>query len=320
MDAFWIMLKNVLLFVAYAVPGVLLVKSKLLKTSESLALSKVLTYVGMPFLILSSTLSIELTKSFAKTAITAVVFCFVITFAFFFLTILLTAKEKEEKKRGVMRFAMTFSNNGFLGIPLAMAVFKDNPFIISVAVVFNIINNIMLYTMGAYLISGDKSKISLKKALINPVVISFVLGIALNLVGIKNYLPEVVTFSDGLKNIVTPLSMMILGIKLANVPVKELFNNLTVYYVSFIKLIVMPLVSVVLGVLLIKALNLQMDAIYAFFIAFAVPTASLATTFADQFAGDTHSAVTCTLGSTLLSVITIPALFYLLNLILPFIN
>ena len=119
MDALWVMLKNVLLFVAYAVPGIILVKSKLLKINESLVLSKVLTYVGMPFLILSSTISIDLTNSFAKTAITAVVFCVIITFAFFFLTVLLTAKEKEEKKRGVMRFAMTFSNNGFLGIPLA---------------------------------------------------------------------------------------------------------------------------------------------------------------------------------------------------------
>ena len=316
MDALWIMLKNVLLFVAYAVPGVILVKSKLLKTGESLALSKVLTYVGMPFLILSSTVSIELTKSFAKTAITAVVFCIIITFAFFFLTVLLAAKEKEEKKRGVM----TFSNNGFLGIPLAMAVFKDNPFIVSVAVVFNIINNIMLYTMGAYLISGDKSKISFKKAVINPVVIAFAVGIVLNLIGIKKYIPEVVTFSDGLKNIVTPLSMMILGIKLADVPIKSLFNSKTVYYVSLIKLIVMPVVSVAIGVIVINALNIEVDAIYAFFIAFAVPTASLATTFADQFGGDTHSAVTCTLGSTLLSVLTIPILFYLLNLLIPYIS
>lgn len=320
MDALWVMLKNVLLFVAYAVPGIILVKSKLLKINESLVLSKVLTYVGMPFLILSSTISIDLTNSFAKTAITAVVFCVIITFAFFFLTVLLTAKEKEEKKRGVMRFAMTFSNNGFLGIPLAMTVFKDNPFIVSVAVVFNIINNIMLYTMGAYLISGDKSKISFKKAVINPVVIAFAVGIILNLVGIKKYIPEVVTFSDGLKNIVTPLSMMILGIKLADVPIKSLFNSKTVYYVSLIKLIVMPVVSVALGVLVIKALNIELDAIYAFFIAFAVPTASLATTFADQFGGDTHSAVTCTLGSTILSIFTTPVLFYLLNLIIPYIN
>ena len=73
MDALWIMLKNVLMFVAYALPGYILVKSKLLKTEESLALSKILTYVGMPFLILSSTISIDLTGSFMKTALTAVI-------------------------------------------------------------------------------------------------------------------------------------------------------------------------------------------------------------------------------------------------------
>ena len=319
MDALWIMLKNVLMFVAYALPGFILVKSKLLKTNESLALSKILTYVGMPFLILSSTISIDLTSAFIKTAITAVFACFAITFAFFFLTIFLTKNEKQEKKRGVMRFAMTFCNNGFLGIPLAMAVFKDNPFIISVAVVFNIVNNMLLYTVGAYLISGDKSKISFKKALVNPVIISFFIGVILNLTRVTVLIPEVATFSDGIKGIVTPISMMILGIKLANVPIKSLFNSLSVYYVSFIKLIVMPIISVAVGVLLIKVLSLNIDAIYAFFIAFAVPTASLATTFADQFDGDTNASVSCTLGSTILSVITIPVLFYLLNLLIPFI-
>ena len=319
MDALWIMLKNVLMFVAYALPGFILVKCKLLKTSESLALSKILTYVGMPFLILSSTISIDLTGSFIKTAITAVGICIVITAGFFFLTILLTKNEREEKKRGVMRFAMTFCNNGFLGIPLAMAVFKDNPLIISVVVVINIINNVLLYTVGAYLISGDKSKISFKKALINPVVISFVIGIAVNLINLREFVPEIVTFSDGIKSIVTPISMMILGIKLANVPVKSLFTTWSVYYVSIIKLIVMPIISVAVGVLLIKAILLEVDVIYSFFIAFAVPTASLATTFADQFNGDTNASVTCTLGSTLLSIITIPVLFYLLNLLIPFI-
>ena len=319
MDALWIMLKNVLMFVAYALPGYILVKSKLLKTEESLALSKILTYVGMPFLILSSTISIDLTGSFMKTALTAVISCFVITFAFFFLTIFLTKSEKQEKRRGVMRFAMTFCNNGFLGIPLAMAVFKDNPFIVSVVVVFNIVNNMLLYTVGAYLISGDKSKISFRKALLNPVIFSFILGVVFNLLRITAYVPEIATFSDGVKGIVTPLSMMILGIKLANVPMKSLFNSLSVYYVSFIKLIVMPIIAVIAGVLLIKALSLDVNTVYAFFIAFAVPTASLATTFADQFNGDTNASVAFTLGSTILSILTIPVLYYLLNLLMPFI-
>ena len=53
MDEFLIMLRNVLLFVALAVPGFLLVKGKVLKPEQSGALSKILMYLAMPFLIFS---------------------------------------------------------------------------------------------------------------------------------------------------------------------------------------------------------------------------------------------------------------------------
>ena len=49
MDALFTMLKNVILFVALAVPGYLLVKGKLLNAAHSGVLSKLLMYVGMPF-------------------------------------------------------------------------------------------------------------------------------------------------------------------------------------------------------------------------------------------------------------------------------
>jgi predicted permease len=81
----------------------------------------------------------------------------------------------------------------------------------------------------------------------------------------------------------------------------------------------MPIIAVASGVILINMLSLDVNTVYAFFIAFAVPTASLAPTFADQFGGDTNASVACTLGSTILSVITIPVLFYLLNLLVPYI-
>ena len=57
MDALWIMLRNVIVFVALALPGFILVKSKELTQQQSGALSKLLMYVGMPFLILTSTIN-----------------------------------------------------------------------------------------------------------------------------------------------------------------------------------------------------------------------------------------------------------------------
>ena len=53
MDEFIIMLRNVLLFVALAIPGYLLVKGKMLKPEQSGVLSKILMYLAMPFLIFS---------------------------------------------------------------------------------------------------------------------------------------------------------------------------------------------------------------------------------------------------------------------------
>ena len=57
MDVLWIMFRNVIVFVALALPGYILVKTKVLKQEQSGAVSKLLMYVGMPFLILASTIN-----------------------------------------------------------------------------------------------------------------------------------------------------------------------------------------------------------------------------------------------------------------------
>ena len=316
MDAFWSMITNVLIFVALALPGYILVKTKILKTNESGALSKLLTYVGMPFLILSSTLGIKFEQNFILIALLSAVSCLVLTILIFFISSLLTIKEKDDKKCGMMRFAMTFSNNGFLGIPLAMAVFGANSLIVSIVVILNILNNVLIFTLGIALVSGDKSKISFKKAFLNPVLIAFILGLILNLTGITKVIPQVCTFSDHLKNLVTPISMIVLGIKLAEVPIGSLFTSRDCYYVSVVKLIFVPVLAVLLGFALKLLFNLGDEIIMGFFIGFAMPTAGLASTFADQFNGDTKNSVVYTLGSTIFSILTISILYFLLNLVI----
>ena len=55
MNEFIIMLRNVLLFVALAIPGYLLVKCGIMKQEQSGVLSKILMFLAMPFLIFSGT-------------------------------------------------------------------------------------------------------------------------------------------------------------------------------------------------------------------------------------------------------------------------
>ena len=316
MGALLIMLKNVVLFVTLALPGYLLVKAKVLDPQHSGVLSKLLMYVGMPFLILSGTVNnISFDKALIIKLILTSAVGIAFTFAMFLLSKPITAMEKSEKTRGMMRFCMAFSNNGFLGIPLAVAVFGADSPVMTVLVILNIITNILMYTLGVYLVSGDKSRISLKKAFLNPVLIAFIVGVVLNLMKVNTYIPEISTFSSHFSGLVTPLSMTILGMKMAEIRFASLFKSPRMYYVCSMKLVAFP--CIILALLLaakhLGAGIVDDSIILGFFIAFAMPTAGLASTFADGFGGDTENAVSMTLGTTVLSIFTIPIIYWVLS-------
>jgi len=191
----------------------------------------------------------------------------------------------------------------------------DSP-VFTVLIVLNIINNVLMYTLGAYLTTGDKSNISVKKAFLNPVLVAFALGCVCNLLGVAKAVPEVKTFSDHFSSIVTPISMTIIGMKLGAISFRTLFSSGKLYYVSFLKLVLFPVV-ITAALFVLRLIPISIDwqsVILGVFVAFSMPTAGLAATFADEFGGDTENAVIFTLGTTVLSVLTIPTLYWLVNL------
>ena len=317
METLLIMLKNVILFVLLAIPGYLLVKGKLLDQAGSGIISKLLTYVGMPFMILSSTLKLEFTGEFTLSLLVFGVVNIIFTFAMFFVSGWLAGWDKNKRRGGMMRFCMVFANNGFISIPLARAVFGEDSPVMAYLIISNIIMNVMMFSLGPTVVSGDKKSVSLKKALFTPVFIGFFVGIVLNLTKVCTYVPEIQTYSGHFSGIVTPLSMVVLGMKLADVPMKRIFTSGRMYYISLLRLVFFPVVGVALMLALqfVPAFGFGADAVIAFFMGFAMPTAGLASVFADQHKGDTENAVIFTLGSTILSVISIPVLYWVLRMI-----
>jgi predicted permease len=96
-----------------------------------------------------------------------------------------------------------------------------------------------------------------------------------------------------------------------------IFKNKPNYVVCLAKLVVFPIIGIALALLFTLLLpdekfNLAMCSL----ICFATPTPALASTFGDQYGGDTENAVIYTLGTTILSVITIPLLYMALVAIL----
>lgn len=318
MDTLIVMLKNVLIFVLLAIPGYVLLKGKVLGPKESGTLSKVLTNLGMPFLILSSTLKLEFGGDFTLSLLLVGVIGTAFLVLTFFVSALFVRKESDEKRKSMMRFCMIFANNGFIGIPLARAVFGEGSAVMAYLIVMNIVMNVLMFTLGVYLISGDKNTISMKKAFLTPVFLSFLLGIALNLLKVPELLPEINTYANHFSGIVTPLSMMVLGMKLCEVPLKKLFSSWRMYYVSAIRLVLFPVCGVAIAFALSKLsfLPLSADSVMGLYMGLGMPTAGLASAFSDQYDGDTEHAVILTLGTTILSIISIPVLYWLLTVIL----
>ncbi|MBO5926856.1 MAG: AEC family transporter [Clostridia bacterium] len=315
MEAFIVMFRNVLVFLALAVPGYLLVKLNIIKDKDTPPLSKVLVKVGLPALVFSNSLSMDLKgEATIKLAIVAIV-----TFIFILLTVILSSLfTKNFGDRSVQvtaKYAMSFSNSGFLGIPLATAVFGVSP-VLDYVVVCNVVCCVMLNTLGVYVFTGDKKVISLKRIFLNPTFIFFVLGILINLTGVLTYVPEISLFASHLSGVVTPISMMIVGIKFAEVKPLDIFKSKNMYVVSLVKLLIQPIMAVGLVLIINVFVPFSSAIILGLFMALSMPSPGTTSSFADMYDGDVDGSVIYTLGSTILSVITIPLLYNLLTFII----
>lgn len=313
MQEFLSILQNVIIFVLLALPGFILVKAKLLKEKDSAVLSKLLLYIGLPFLIFDSVARVDL--SGRNVLIFLSVFLFGIAFPLICVIIsaLFYRKSEDGKCRGMARFCMSFANNGFLGIPLATLVFGADSVITACIIVLNITSNSMMYILGPSLSAGDKRNTSLKTVVLNPAIGAFLVGIIINLLKVGEMLPQIHTYASYFSGIVTPVSMLILGIKMASMPAKNLFFNGRMYVVSAMKLIAFPVLASVLGILLMKTGVFDRNMVIAAYIAYAMPTAGSATAFADKYGGDGEGAAAYTLGTTIFCVATVPLLYLLLQ-------
>ncbi len=314
MQAFIMMFRNILVFLSLMIPGYLLVKLKIIKSSESSPLSKLLVNVGMPALVFVSTANMDLKGNNSLNLILIALFALLYYFIFYFISNPIVKRFGEESKQKSAKYCLMFQNAGFLGIPLVQAVFGPS-LVLDTVVIINIVNCIVTNTMGVYIFSRDKNTINYKKLLLNPAILGFLFGIVVNLTKLFIIVPEISSFATHLSGMVTPLAMTIVGIKFTEINLKKLFIGIKTYVIMFIKLIVHPVL--IFAILYVLGLFIEIPSylIVGAVISFAMPTSSSATTYADNFNGDTEGAVKYTLSSTVISAITISFIYYLLQII-----
>ena len=307
------------------IPGFLLAKTKLFGEKADAVLSALVLYGCQPMLMITSFQKTAFRKEIGLNMLIVAGLAIVVHLIMIAVVYLVVrGKTQDEQliaKRNCVRFGSVFSNCGYMGLPFLQALFgkgdMGNEIIIYGGIVIAIFN-FFNWTVGVYMMTGNKKEISLKKVLLNPTIIAIFVGLILFFAVqkpivevavegsmIDAVLTKIMTAVGYLGEMVTPLAMIVIGVKLANQNLKNIFLDKYAYLNAFLKLIVMSLVC-----MLVTAF-LPIDTVvkYAIFFCLSMPSATSTTLFAVRFGGDGNSASVFVLLSTLLSIISIPLMF-----------
>ncbi|MGT2666472.1 AEC family transporter [Streptococcus rifensis] len=258
-------------------------------------LSKLLTMYVAPSLFVATFLKADFSRDRLLYLLITIAMAF-----FILITRIILTRFLVPKGRPIDTYAVLFANVGFLGTPLALAVGgNDAVFYISG---FVVANQIMQWTYGIYLITQDKSKISLRTALLNPASISTVIGLTCYILPFTfpNVLMDAVSSFAQLN---TPLSTLVLGTYFYKANWREVFCYLPAYWTAFLRLILTSLIST----LIIWLLPLNVPALkLALTIASCSPTAMNAALLSQVYGGDYQYGSRLVLLTTVLSLISFP--------------
>lgn len=211
---------------------------------------------------------------------------------------LLFFKKEVPERRQVLRFAMIFSNSGFMGMPLIQGIVGEKGVIYGSF--FIAVFNLICWTYGYSMMSGG-SKLRLGKILLNPGTLGLAIGLPIYLCGIQ--LPEIITGPiEGFSGLNTPLAMMVVGTYIAKVKLKEIFSDPQLYLTALLRLLILP--ALLVGILCIVRPNetlFMSTAIQA-----CAPAAANCVLFAAMFGADAKLASKAVASTTVLSILTMP--------------
>ena len=162
--------------------------------------------------------------------------------------------------------------------------------------------NILQWTYGVFLLTQDKSVVSFQKLCTNPIILSFLAGLILFFIPLQ--LPDIMNGMIGtLADMNGPLAMIVLGTYLAQIPLRSLFTESVVYRCTFVRLIVIPVLTILMLVLLPEEYRIIKLTVL---IAASAPVGSNVAIFAQLYDGDYFRAVKEVCLSTVFSIITLP--------------
>lgn len=328
-----VLLQMIKLFMIMCI-GYFLYKIKMLDDHTRQQLTRIILYVTTPALIIHSFIEnagSQRRELLGELFLIAAVMYILLPLAGIIIVLLLRVKKPQQ---GLYMFMTVFSNVGFMGFPVADALYGTEG--VFYAAIFNCVFNICVFTVGVILINYPKeamatseatsvsgatatsgatdisggggtsgarnaaSVLSIKK-LLNPGILCCFIAVIIFLLRIP--VPGVIMeVLDSVGGLTSPLAMILVGASLAMMNIKELFGDVRIYIYTVIRQLVLPVLA---WPLISRFVHNELAAAITLILA-AMPVANTAVLFATEYKRDEKMAAKGVFLTTLAAIVTIP--------------
>ena len=280
--------------------GLALVKFKVLKPEHSGILSKLMLYVMMPCVIVTS-YQTEITSEL-KQGLLVSLLAAVIVHALWLLTLRLL--KKPLRLTGVETASLCYTNSGNLIIPLLTAMIGKEWVIYTST--FIAVQQLLIWTHGKTLLCGS---FDLKALFKNVNLICIAIGLTLFLLQIK--IPGAI--EDGLETLagmVGPTGMLVVGLLIGGLKSFKGFLKPRLWFITVLRMFIMPMLTLlVLYALGISGMCANGGTILLVtFMAVCAPAATTITNMCVVYGGDSEYAGSINILTNLLCVLSMPAM------------
>lgn len=284
--------------------GFLLVKLKILKSSDSRLLSLISTYVFIPSMVLKS-FQIDSNAESIRDILILLTAALLIHAVFISLALLL---RRSLKLTNIEQASLIYTNCGNLITPLVASIFGTDMLFCSS--IFATVQILIIWTHGYALVCQERTK-NLREVLLNFNIIVALISLALFILKIQ--LPDIIMDTlDGLSSMMGPAGMLILGMLIAGADLTDVFSRPRTFFIAMLRLIAYPLFII----LLFKALRLSNytsspEVLMISLMAAAAPSANTIINMTQINNIDARPAVSINIVTTILCIITMPLVIQL---------
>lgn len=289
--------------------GFMLVKLKLVKSTDSRILAMICMYVVIPCMVIDA-FQIECTPDRLHDFLAMIAAAALAHVVFIGSTMLI---RKPLKLKRIEQLSLTYPNSGNLILPLVLSVFGEE--MVFFACPYVCVQTLMVWTHGRMVVAND-GKMDFRKIFLNINVICTLLGLSFFIFGVK--LPGMIADTcDSLGGIIGPISMLLTGMLIGGADLKKIFSQKQAYLICALRLLIYPLLLILaLKITGLTRLASGPDVMMITLLAASAPSATTITNLAQVYNSDPEVAATVNIITMLLCIFTMPVINMLYQLIL----